>query len=245
LEKAKAQYESELQALRGLISQARVPGQGQGSVQADPGRSRGFADELAQSGELQLIQKIAEDPEMGLGHAMYAMAQAFDRRVQGQLEALKAEAIEPIVQRNEKAQAVSKVFGAARQLATAGYPELDDSNHSPEAEEAQAQILEVLKTFPPEFLVQNPDRALRMAVLEYREANGTPVFAQRPGTSGSPSVRAAMAAETPGVTPLDGVGTPRPRPGGVETAADRIRRENREVSGELRTPSGRMLGFSA
>ncbi len=109
------------------------------------------------------------------------------------------------------------------------------------------QILSILQEIPADYLRANPERALRMAVLEYRERNGTPIFAQQPGTSGSPSVRAAMAAEAaaPGLNPLDGSGTPRPRQGGPETPADRIRRENREATVTLTSETGRRLGFSA
>lgn len=249
LTQAKTRYESELQALRGLMTERGVPGQGQGvprGPQGSGGPQSGLEAMLSPE-RFHFYQKLAEDPEIGLAGAMYAQQQDLVKAVREEMETLKTEAIQPIVQRNESAQAVAKVFGAAKALATSGYPELDDSNKSPEAEEAQTEILSILQELSPAYIRNNPERALRMAVLEYRERNGTPVFATQPGTSGSTSVRAALAAEAAGqgTTPLDGTGTPRPRPGGVESPQERIRRENREVTTQLTTPSGRPLGFSA
>jgi hypothetical protein len=249
----KAQMQAEIEALRASV----VGRQGQGQVQASPqavqgasGQPKSFADELAQGGDLKFMRELAENPEYGLEGALYVLAQKMDERVGSRVDQLKSETIDPYVHRNEQAQVVARTFGAAKNLAQNGFPELDDSNQSPEAAEAQQEILERLKEMSPEFVRKNPERALRQAVLDYRYEHGTPVFATPPGTSGSPSVRAAAALEASqrasAAIPMDGQGVPRPRPAGtVETPEDRIRRENREVTGELKTPSGRVLGFSA
>lgn len=249
LTKAKAQYEARVAALEQMVAgrPAQIPGQGVPQGPQGPGGPRSGLEAMLSPERFHFYQKLSEDPEIGLAGAMFAQQQDLVKAVKEEMETLKSEAIQPIVQRNEQAQAIAKVFGAAKQLAASGYPELDNDNRSPEAEEAQQQILSILQEIPADYLRANPERALRMAVLEYRERNGTPIFAQQPGTSGSPSVRAAMAAEAaaPGLNPLDGSGTPRPRQGGPETPADRIRRENREATVTLRSEKGRPLGFQA
>lgn len=245
------QAQAELQALRQMVSVRSGAGLGQGSEQGRQGSGgpSAFADELVQSGDLELIKSIAEDPNMGFGHAMYAMAQAFEKRMDSRLEQLRSEAIEPIVLRNAQAQVLARGMSAAKELAVQ-FPELADDNQSPEAEEAQQEILQTMTSFPREWLAEDPGRALRMAVLDYRHRHGVPVFAQAPGTSGSPSGLAASAAEAAAQRvasePLDGSGVPRQRPSGQpETFADRVRRENREVARVVKTPSGRPLGFEA
>jgi hypothetical protein len=101
---------------------------------------------------------------------------------------------------------------------------------------------------PPEILASDPQYHMLAAALVARHQYGTPVFAQAPGTSGSPSARAVAASEQAlgqaTSVPIGGTGTPRPRPpGSAETDEDRIRRENAAVSIRLQSPTGRDLGF--
>lgn len=245
---------SEMDGLRALL-QGR---QGEGQEQGTPGGPKApagptsFARELAENGELNVIAKIFADPEMGPAHAMYRMAELLDERQSKSLEAVRGELSSQFEQqqvRSQQERAVAKTFGVVKNLAQT-YPELDESNQSEEAEAAQREILQIITdTFPPETLAANPERVLRMAVEEYRRQNGTPVFAHAPGTSGSPSVRAAQAAELSAAgtlaTPLDGTGVPRQRPAGTsESPIERMRRENREFNKKIATtPSGRPLGF--
>jgi hypothetical protein len=212
-----------------------------------------FAKGLAESGELDVINQIANDPNMGIGHAMFRMAELFEKRLQEQTEGVREEVLGQFEQtqvRSQQERAVVHAIGQAKALA-ADYPELDENNHSDEAVTAQQGILEILKALPQgaEWLASDPGEALRYAAERYRRMNGTPIFAQPPGTSGSPSARAAQAAEAAAgasaAVPLDGTGVPRQRPNGQpETMADRIRRENRELSKMAKTPSGRPLGFA-
>lgn len=248
---------SELAALRAMVAKGSVQGPGQGvsseGQEAQP-QSRSFARELADGGELDVIAKIFADPEMGPAHAMYRMAELLDERNSKSIEQVREEIHSELRQqqtRAEQERAVAKTFGVVRNLAK-DYPEIADDNESEEAAAAQEEILKIITdTFSPEQLAQNPERVLRMAVEEYRRTYGTPVFAQAPGTSGSPSMKAAQAAEQAAqgqaAVPLDGTGVPRQRPNGQpETPLDRIRRENREFNKRIATtPSGRPLGFEA
>lgn len=182
---------------------------------------------------------------------MFRLAELLDERHSKSVEQVREELNTQFVQANVRSQqerAIAKTFGVVKNL-TKDYPELDDDNQSDEAIQAQTEILRIIEsTFPPEVLAQNPERVLRMAVEEYRRSYGTPVFAQPPGTSGSPSVRAAAAAEAAGnvAVPIEGSGVPRQRSNGQpETAADRWKRENREINERVaKTPSGRPLGFA-
>jgi hypothetical protein len=245
------QYEAsqaQIASLNALVSSGRGQGTVKRDAQAGP---QSLAARLAKSGELRAFVEMAEDPQIGLEGAFYALTETLEKHQAEALDRLRSEAIEPITTRAAQERGVANAIGAAQRLASSGFPELDDSNHSPEAEEAQSEILAILQdTFSPEQIAQNPERTLRTAVLEYRHLHGTPVFAVAPGTSGSPSARAAAAAEAAAAAatpvPLDGTGTPRPRMGGPEGPQDRLRRENRALaSREATTPSGRKLGFDA
>ena len=250
-------YNAELGALRQMVAgrAGQTPGQGVDGGRQAPSGARSFAKELAESGELEVIAKIAADPEMGLGHAMYRMAELMDERANSQVSQVREEIRAEMAQqqtRSTQERAVAKAIGSLGSL-KADYPELDPQNQSEEAIEAQQAILEIIKSLPQgaQWLASEPDEALRYAAERYRRTYGTPVFAQPPGTSGSPSVRAAAAAEAAAngsaSVPLDGSGTPRQRPNGQpETPQDRIRRENREMQSRVaRTPSGRPLGWDA
>jgi hypothetical protein len=247
-------YQAEINALRSMA--VRPPGgavgQGRSEGQQPSAGPKSFAKELAETGELDVIAKIFSDPEMGPGHAMYRMAELFDKRQQEQVGQVREEILGQFQQtqvRSQQERAVAKAIGVTKAL-SADYPELDGNNQSDEAIEAQQGILEIIKALPQgaEWLATDPEEALRYAAERYRRTNGTPMFAQPPGTSGSPSVLAAHAAEkaasAAASVPLDGSGVPRQRPDGQrESYADKIRRENRELSQGTKSPSGRSLGF--
>ena len=247
-------YQAEINALRSMA--VRPPGgavgQGRSEGQQPSAGPKSFAKELAENGELDVIAKIFSDPEMGPGHAMYRMAELFDKRQQEQVGQVREEILGQFQQtqvRSQQERAVAKAIGVTKTL-SADYPELDANNQSDEAIEAQQGILEIIKALPQgaEWLATDPEEALRYAAERYRRTNGTPMFAQPPGTSGSPSVLAAHAAEkaagAAASVPLDGSGVPRQRPDGQrESYADKIRRENRELSQGTKSPSGRSLGF--
>jgi hypothetical protein len=247
-------YEAELNALRPLVVERQAQGRGQeGAVVSQaPGAPKSFARELVESGELDVIAKIFADPEMGPAHAMYRMAELLDQRNSQQLEQVRDEVRSEFGRatvRSQQERAVAKAIGATNSL-KADYPELDPQNQSEEAIEAQQAILEILKSLPQgsEWLASDPSEALRYAAERYRRMHGTPIFAQPPGTSGSPSGRIAQAAEAQANgagAVLDGSGVPRQKTNGVpEGAQDRLRRENREINARVaRTPSGRPLGF--
>lgn len=261
------QYKAELDALRSVVAKqpSQVPGQvvpkGSSGMPNGPGS---FARELAENGELELIAKIFSDPEMGPAHAMYRMAEVMDEKYSRALSDMKQEIHGELSQRDLTArqhQAVAQAIGVSRSLIS-DYPEFDENNQSEEAVQAQNGIVEILKALPqvpgPDgnmvsmasvWLASNPEQALRWAADTYRRSYGTPIFAQTPGTSGSPSAKAAQAAEAAAAgavaTPLDGSGVPRQRSNGqAETPLERIKRENREFGKKIaKTPSGRPLGF--
>jgi hypothetical protein len=241
----------ELSVLRALHGGAPRGGPGQGVPEGGraPSGPQSFSEELLKSGELDFIANAAENPELGVKGMVLALAQAFDKRMDARVAQLQSEAIDPVVRRMEGAPIVARGLAAAQKLAVQ-FPEIADDNDSPEAEEAQQEILRTIEALPRDWVRSNPDRAIKMAVMEYRDLHGVPTFAQPPGMSGSPSSLAASAAEAAAArttaAPLDGSGVPRQRPSGQpETFADRVRRENREVAQVAKTPSGRPLGFEA
>lgn len=217
-EKHLAEMQARMEALQNaLVAYQPAGGSGQGGPgpQAQPAAPQGFADELVKSGDLQFISELAE--EKGLAHAIYALADKFDQRIQTTLsdrtERMIQERLSPIERRAEFTDRMNQNLSSIRQLAQT-FPELDESNKSPEAQEAQQEILEIWKTYPPDLQFGNPQRAWRLAVMEYRDTHGIPSFATHPGTSGSPSARAALAAEASlgAPTPLDGSQGARQKP---------------------------------
>jgi hypothetical protein len=240
------QREAEIATLRSLAQQGPVQGAAQGQKSSGP---PSFADELANSGELELFAKIAQDPEMGMGHAMYAMAQAFDKRLTSAMEQVQSETIQPLIRRQDGAEKMARVFSTVKEMSS-DFPELVDygENTPEDIAEAQQTILGMLEQLPPEWLANKPKDALWYAVTKYREMHGTPQFAQPPGTSESPSALVAAAAEkaakASSATPLDGSGVPRQGSKGPETPADKWRRESSQLRKEATTPSGRKLGFA-
>ena len=243
-----AQFESELQVLRRSLGPG---GQGQGTQQGSqaPDGPHSFAEKFVKSGDLEFITGLLKDPdpEAGIQKFTVALMDRVDREVNERLDRVRSEQIEPIVRQREAERTMGSAMGVAKQLGES-FPELDNGNQSAEAVEHQQAFVDNLKQFPPEFVAQNPQFAMLASALVTRYQHGTPMIAQQPGTSGSPSARAALASEqalaaATGI-PIDGTGTPRPRQGGAgETPEDRIRRENAAAPGNFRTPSGIDLGF--
>lgn len=233
LQRKTAQYEQEMararqdmEAMQALILRlSQQGGQGQGpQVAQSPAKPRSFAESLAEGGEnspLAFIASLAE--EKGIAHALYAFAEQQENFVNERIDRALEERVQPLQRRDEFQQRMNAVTGAARKLAHT-FPELDESNSSPEAKEAQDEIVAIWKTYPPELQLNDPERAWKLAVMEYRDAHGTPQFATPPGTSGSPSARAAMASEAgfagAASTPIEGTGTPRPRPNGAPVSPE-------------------------
>lgn len=256
LEKAIAERDAELQALRSAIPRLAAPaGQGQGSVRGQDDvadASQPFAERLARSGNLDFLTSLletreGEDPTVGIKRFTLGLADTISKEVQQQVESIRSQHIEPILRQQQFQQHMGQTMGVVRQLANE-FQELDESNNSPEAQQHQQAFVENLRQFPPEFVRENPQFAMLATALVTRYQHGTPVFSQAPGTSGSPSARLVQASEAAlgaaAGSPLSGTGTPRPRPNGAgETAEDRIRRENAGVSISFKSPSGRDLGF--
>jgi hypothetical protein len=205
------------------------------------GAPQSFADRLAQSGDLTFISQLAE--EKGIAHAMYEMARLMEQHTKEQIQGFRDQEIAPFIQNYQLQQGVQQFIGSVKPILTE-FPELSvDPEQSPEAKEAQNFVMERVQAFPREWLAKNGDTAVRQAILEYRHLYGTPMFANPPGSSGSPSAHALAAAERGGTTPLNGPGTPPQRPGNApETPGERMKRENTEINARtLRTPSGRVL----
>jgi len=245
-----AERDAEIQALRRSLT-GGPGGQGQGTQQGSqaPEGPHSFAEKFVKSGDLEFITGLLNDPDpqQGIQKFTVALMDRVDREVNERLDRVRSEQIEPIVRQREAERTMGSAMGVAKQLGDS-FPELDNGNQSAEAVEHQQAFVENLKQFPPEFVAANPQFAMLASALVTRYQYGTPMIAQQPGTSGSPSARAALASEqqlaaATGI-PIDGTGTPRPRQGGAgETPEDRIRRENAAAPGNFRTPSGIDLGF--
>jgi hypothetical protein len=214
-----AQAQQQMEAMQQLLLRTSQQG-GQGGPPQTPGapaKPKSFAESLATGGEnspLAFIASLAE--EKGIAHALYAFAEQQEQFLNERISEAVEQNVQPIQRREQFTQALNSVVGAARHLAST-YPELDESNTSPEAQQAQQEILAIWKTLPPELQINDPARAWKLSVMEYREQHGTPIFATPPGTSGSPSARAALASEA-GVaaetsSPLEGQTALRQRPG--------------------------------
>ena len=255
LERAIAERDAELQALRSVVTRPAGPAQVQGAVRGQDDvadASVPFAERLAKSGNLDFLTSLletreGEDPSVGIKRFTLGLADAMSKEVQQQVESIRSQHIEPILRQQMFERHMGSTMGVVRQLA-GEFQELDESNQSPEAVEHQQAFVENLKQFPPEFVRENPQFAMLATALVTRYQHGTPVFSQAPGTSGSPSARLIQASEAAlgaaAGSPMSGTGTPRPRPNGAgETAEDRIRRENAGVALSFKSPTGRDLGF--
>jgi len=254
LQRKVATYEQQLatqrdeldRATRALALRHAEGGQGGQSGKDAASGPKSWADELVDSGELEFIADLAETK--GLGHAVYALAQQFDKRFQGALKEQLQGAVGPIQQRREFEEHVGRTLTAVRQLSS-DYPELDESNQSPEAAEARDEIIRIWTSLPREFALGDPGEALRYAAFRYRNQHGTPTWAVPPATSGSPSAGVARAAERAGAVPdgavLDGSGTPRQRPNGKPaTRAEAFEKDLEDASrSRIAAPDGFDLGF--
>lgn len=256
-QRAIAERDAELQALRSVVARSgQEPGQGpaRGPATSAPDASAPFVERLAKDGSLDFLASLlqtgeGEDPTLGVKRFTLGLADVISREVESRVSEVQEQHIAPILRRQQFDQHMGKSMGVARALAASGFPELDDSNESPEAAEHQQAFMANLKQHvPPEMLAADPEYHMLAAALVTRHQQGIPIFAQEPGTSGSPSARAIAASEqalgAAAPNPLGGTGTPRPRPNGAgETPEDRIRRENAAVPGHFRSTSGKDLGF--
>jgi hypothetical protein len=250
-----AEREAEIQALRSALT-GRGDGQGQGvqrgAASSAPDASAPFVERLAKDGTADFLVSLlkteeGEDPSNGIKRFVLGLADVMSRENQAQVAQVQEQHIAPILRRQQFNEHMGSAMGVVRSLAQE-FPELEDGNASPEAVEHQQAFVANLKQFPPELVASNPQFTMLAAALVTRYQNGTPVFAQAPGTSGSPSARAIAASEqalgNATSVPIGGTGTPRPRPAGTaETDEDRIRRENAGVSIRLQSPTGHDLGF--
>lgn len=239
------EMQAEMQALRRMAMSGTPQGPGPGGPQGRQGQGgpRSLVQELEATGELGYIQHIAQDPDIGIPGAVVAMGEALEKRMESRVERMLSEHVAPLAQQFQMQQGLAQFFGGAKPI-IAQFPELADDNQAPEAIEAREQVLQVLQTLPPEWLAQHPE-AIGMATLWVRHENGTPVFAQQPGMSGSPSARASAALEAASAAstsiPLDGSGVPRAAAGGRESQMDRMRRENKASSNIVRSAGGKPL----
>lgn len=239
--------DAELASLRALVSRQSAAGQVQGATQGPKDGQRSLADRLNADGTLDLISEMASNPELGMKHAIYALAQALEGEIRTGFDGFKSDVLEPMFVRQAQERGVARGIAATRDLYPE-YPWLDEQNDQSDAAiDARDEVFRILsESFSPEQVAKDTGRCLRMAIREYIDANGTPVTGQPPGTSGSTSVRAAQAAEAAqaasAAVPLDGTGVPRPRQSGTESPQDRMRRENRLIDERaLKTPTGRRL----
>jgi len=270
LERMEAQIEDYSTRFRGEGSGKKGQGQGQES-NAEP---ESFADHLTKSGQLEFFNKLAQNPEIGVAGAIYEALKAQEewqgKHQDQRVSQLEERIVQGDAQRVQEA-ALARTFTAAKSL-TSEFPELDDADSSApdeaheEREQIHATIIGYLQSTPqaihPQtgqsvptgvmWLQEKPEEAIRWAVTRFRSEYGTPVFAQPPGTSESPSAKAAAAAEKKAAAgapePLDGSGVPRQREGDSKpkTLADKWRDGSTNLKGrEATTPSGRRLGFPA
>lgn len=244
-----AQYQRQLAELQHELEALRALGLDPSAVQGgheEKKAKEALQETLAKSGDLDFIAQLAEDPNIGLKGAIYELSRIMDERAEAREQAFLEQHVQPIIMQGKTEQTMTQVSRTLRELAQE-FPELDPNNESPEAQQAQAFVLPLVKKlFKPEALAEMPDAVLGLAAMAYRETYGTPSIAQPPGSSGSPSAFAAEAAEAvAGGGPIPGLdggnGVPRPGSGG-NTPLDRIRRENREINSRtVKTPSGKVL----
>lgn len=223
LERMIDERSAELESLRRSGVSARGGVQGDGGQHGEPaGQPANWGKVLKDSGDLDLISEIAETK--GFGAAAYALSTVIGERVEASIQQQIEQRVEERLNKSDNQRQfemhMNKVQSAIRQLGQT-YAEFDESNTTPEAEEARLGIIEIWKSFPREFSLGNPLRALKVAVQEYREQHGTPVFAIPPGSSGSPSARVAAAAErgSAGDSVLDTGVRARPRPAAQPASA--------------------------
>src|SRR3989304_3268796 len=148
-----AQYEAELQALRQAVASQGYQGQGQGR-QYGGQEAQSFAKELADSGELEFIANLADTHTVG--HAMYAMAEAMEKRMESQFQQFEAEKVIPFQMQQEIQQGTQRLLNNVKPMLSE-FPELEaDADLVPEAAEAQDFVLNAVRGFPPEWLRGTP-----------------------------------------------------------------------------------------
>ena len=256
------QLEAEIAALRGMVPQQKGGGQEQA-----PKEAGSFAERLAKNGDLDFyasraINAQGQITKEGLMETLFAFAQDVDKHQSDSLQKAMDDVrtgSTNIQTQLEQERTLARAYTAANALKSE-FPELDDSNRADGIGDVHAEIFGLLKSGPPvmlengnvvpqmlAWLASEPRQALRWAVEEYRRQHGTPVFAQSPGTSESPSAKAAAAAEKAAAgtvsTPPDGDGVPRQGSDKASTLEQRWRRESAQLPKEAKTPSGRSLGF--
>lgn len=250
LERMIDERNAELESLRRSGTGSRGVVQGDDGQRGEPGaQPANWGKALKDSGDLELVADIAQQ-EGGFGpKTLFALSTVLGERVEAEIDRRVEDRVEGRIGSIEKQrqfdQHMGKVQAAIRQLGPI-YPEFDESNDTPEAEEARLGIIGIWKSFPPEFSLGNPLRALKIAVQEYREEHGTPVFAVAPGSSGSPSARVAAAAErgSAGDAVLDTGVRARPRPAGQPLSAQEELAQSlsKADATHVRTSSGFDLG---
>jgi len=235
-------------AFRTLALQSAERGQG-GAGAGAPAKvePKSWADELNEGGDLKFVADQMR--EASVEHGIYALVDMIQKRTGAHVDRALSENVQPLRQKSEFDSHVTRVFRAMKSLSK-DYPEFDEAtSDSPDAEEARQEIIGIWKSLPRELSLGDPERSLKIAVREYREAHGLTGPNGLPGSSGSPSAgvtdaaEAARAAAASGV--VDGSGTPRPRPnGGIRPSArEQFEREMLDESNILRDPSGESLGF--
>ena len=279
LQRQNADLSKQLERLQAQVDdyQTRLRGDGSspgGQKSKQEATAERFSEHLVKSGELDFYNKLAQNPEIGVAgailEAMKAQEDWQSKHADQRFEALEQQITQGEVRRSQEAT-MARAFTATKELIK-DFPELDDvgPDASDEAFEERAHIHQMVMTnlqSTPQaihpvtgqlvpsgvlWLSENPGDAIRWAVEKYRREYGTPVFAKQPGTSESPSAKAAAAAERKAAAasaePLDGSGVPRQREGDKKpkTLAERWREDSQQLKGqEAQTPSGRRLGFSA
>ena len=247
LKRTNAAIMAEVDALRHALTTREASGREQGTARGvqTPAGSKPFVERFRDE-ELPFLMSLLQDPENGAQKFTYALAEIMGNEMQSLEQRIVEQHFQPFVRQAQFREHESRALGAARNLGSE-FPEFDNGNQAPEAVEAQQAFVSTLKQFPPEWTVANPEMAMLATALLTRYQHGTPIFAQAPGTSGSPSARAALAAEagmeTPG--PIDG-SSARPRPAAPQprTAEDQFEADIIGADDKLaRNLEGKPLGW--
>ena len=249
-----AELSSTVQALQRALSvgpqaAGHEPGSARG-VQT-PAGPKPFVERFRDE-ELPFLMSLLQDPRTGevrpngTEEFTYSLAEIMGNEMQSLEQRIVEKHLQPLVRQGQFREYETRALGAARNLGHE-FPEFDAQNQAPEAIEAQQEFVSTLKEFPPEFVAANPELAMLATALVTRYHHGTPIFAQEPGTSGSPSARAAAAAEagmeTPG--PIDG-SSARPRPAAPQPRTNEEQFEADIISADdqfARNLEGKPLGW--
>jgi hypothetical protein len=249
-----AELSSTVQALQRALSVTppAEPGQGNGRGTQTPAGQQPFIERFRNDDLPFLLDCLrpsaeGEDPSAGVARFTYGLAEVVGREMESLREQIRQEDVAPIVRQHQFREHESRVLNVARGLG-GDFPEFDNANQAPEAVQAQQEFVSVLKQFPPDFVVANPDLAMLASALVTRHRHGIPVTATQPGTSGSPSALAALAAEGRQATgePLDGSASrPRPSPPQPRSAEDQFEADIISADDKLaRNLDGKPLGWT-